>query len=123
MDCYRPSLSMSLAAITALGCRHYSSALQQVCGDQRRRRDRSPARLGNLVFGSQTYQDKFIPGPAGIASPNFFTPSVKWITSASSFPGHVWAYRAAQADFNVRGWQGRWRYTAPTALFFYGLRS
>jgi hypothetical protein len=54
---------------------------------------------------------------------NFFMPSVKWITSASSFPGHVWAYRAAQADFNVRGWQGRWRYTAPTALFFYGLWS
>jgi hypothetical protein len=26
----------------------------------------------------------------------------------------------AQANFNIRGWQGRWRYTAPTALFFYG---
>ena len=24
----------------------------------------------------------------------------------------------AQANFNVRGWQGRWRYTASTALFF-----
>jgi caspase domain-containing protein len=24
----------------------------------------------------------------------------------------------AQANFNVRGWQGRWRHTAPTALFF-----
>jgi hypothetical protein len=59
-----------------------------------------------------------IPVPVGIARRNFFLPSVKWITSASRFPGHEWAYRAAQADFNVRGWQGRWRYTAPTALFF-----
>jgi hypothetical protein len=24
----------------------------------------------------------------------------------------------AQANFNIRGWQGRWRYTASTALFF-----
>ncbi len=33
-------------------------------------------------------------------------------------PGHDGVYRAAQADFNVRGWQGRLRYTALTALFF-----
>jgi len=33
-------------------------------------------------------------------------------------PGHDDIYRAAQADFNVRGWQGRLRYTALTALFF-----
>ncbi len=33
-------------------------------------------------------------------------------------PGHDSVYRAAQADFNVRGWQGRLRYTALTALFF-----
>jgi hypothetical protein len=33
-------------------------------------------------------------------------------------PGHDGIYRAAQADFNVRGWQGRLRYTALTALFF-----
>jgi hypothetical protein len=59
-----------------------------------------------------------VPVQVGRAARNFFSPSVKWITSASSFPGHEWAYRAAQADFNVRGWQGRWRYTALTALFF-----
>ncbi|WP_407155267.1 hypothetical protein [Bradyrhizobium sp. STM 3557] len=23
-----------------------------------------------------------------------------------------------RANFNIRGWQGRWRHTAPTALFF-----
>jgi hypothetical protein len=27
----------------------------------------------------------------------------------------------AQANFNIRGWQGRWRYTASTALFFLAL--
>jgi hypothetical protein len=53
------------------------------------------------------------------AGRNFFLPSVNWITSARSFPGQCVAYRAAQADFNVRGWQGRWRYTAPTALFLW----
>jgi hypothetical protein len=37
-------------------------------------------------------------------------------------PGHDGIYRAAQADFNVRGWQGRLRYTALTALFFSGGR-
>jgi hypothetical protein len=25
---------------------------------------------------------------------------------------------ACRANLNIRGWQGRWRYTAPTALFF-----
>jgi hypothetical protein len=45
---------------------------------------------------------------------------VKWITLAPEIPGHPLIYRAARADFNVRGWQGRLRYTAPTALFFYG---
>jgi hypothetical protein len=43
---------------------------------------------------------------------------VKWITLAPEIPGHPLIYRAARADFNVRGWQGRLRYTAPTALFF-----
>jgi len=38
-------------------------------------------------------------------------------------PGHDGLYRAAQADFNVRGWQGRLRYTALTALFFSGFVS
>ena len=28
----------------------------------------------------------------------------------------------AQANFNIRGWQGRWRYTASTALFFCAAR-
>jgi hypothetical protein len=37
------------------------------------------------------------------------------------FPGAWCTDRAAQADFNVRGWQGRWRYTALTALFFMAL--
>jgi hypothetical protein len=38
-------------------------------------------------------------------------------------PGHDGIYRAAQADFNVRGWQGRLRYTALTALFFSWLQN
>src|SRR3982074_2356353 len=38
-------------------------------------------------------------------------------------PSHDGLYRAAQADFNVRGWQGRLRYTALTALFFSGFVS
>jgi hypothetical protein len=25
---------------------------------------------------------------------------------------------ARRANLNIRGWQGRWRYTAPTTLFF-----
>src|ERR1700726_2121426 len=32
--------------------------------------------------------------------------------------GNDGIYRGAKADFNVRGWQGRLRYTALTALFF-----
>ncbi|UFZ06570.1 hypothetical protein LQG66_09845 [Bradyrhizobium ontarionense] len=28
----------------------------------------------------------------------------------------------AKANFNIRGWQGRWRHTAPTTLFFLGPR-
>jgi hypothetical protein len=51
-------------------------------------------------------------------SRNFFAPLVNWITFARKEPGQDAAYRAAQADFNVRGWQGRWRYTASAALFF-----
>jgi hypothetical protein len=31
-------------------------------------------------------------------------------------------HRTARADFNVRGWQGRLRYTALAALFFWGRR-
>jgi hypothetical protein len=57
----------------------------------------------------------FSPSRAGR---NFFATSVNWLTSARGFPGHCVVHRAAQADFNVRGWQGRWRHTAPTALFF-----
>jgi hypothetical protein len=53
-------------------------------------------------------------------SRDFFMQIVKWITLARQIPGHSLVYRAARADFNVRGWQGRLRYTAPTALFFYG---
>lgn len=48
----------------------------------------------------------------------FLVVSVNWLTSARDFQGQYAVHRAAQADFNVRGWQGRWRYTAPTALFF-----
>jgi hypothetical protein len=36
----------------------------------------------------------------------FFT-NVKWITYGREIPGHYAHYRAARADFNVRGWQGR----------------
>jgi hypothetical protein len=32
----------------------------------------------------------------------------------------LWLHRAARADFNVRGWQGRWRYTAPDGLVLFG---
>jgi len=48
----------------------------------------------------------------------FFAPTVKWITFARPFPGQKGVHRMAQADFDVRGWQGRRRHTAPTALFF-----
>jgi hypothetical protein len=47
-------------------------------------------------------------------------PNVNWITYGCENPGHSSAYRAAQADFNVRGWQGRWRYTAPDGLVLFG---
>jgi hypothetical protein len=43
---------------------------------------------------------------------------VKWITFARDITVQAAVHRAAQADFNVRGWQGRWRYTALAALFF-----
>jgi hypothetical protein len=46
---------------------------------------------------------------------------VNWITFVGKEPSQDASYRAAQADFNVRGWQGRWRYTASAALFFSGL--
>jgi hypothetical protein len=42
---------------------------------------------------------------------------VNWITYARDIPGHHAIHRMAQANFNIRGWQGRWRYTASTALF------
>jgi hypothetical protein len=63
------------------------------------------------------------PGPGRPSLPrglgrNFFGPFVNWITFAGKEPSQSEAYRAARADFNVRGWQGRWRYTASTALFF-----
>jgi hypothetical protein len=48
---------------------------------------------------------------------------VNWITSAHAGLGQCVVHRTAQADFNVRGWQGRLRYTAPTALFFGSLVS
>jgi hypothetical protein len=38
---------------------------------------------------------------------NFFTPIVKWITYAHAIPGHSTFHRMAQANFNIRGWQGR----------------
>jgi hypothetical protein len=52
------------------------------------------------------------------AGRDFFVPIVNWITFARAEIGHCVVHRMAQANFNVRGWQGRWRYTAPTALFF-----
>jgi hypothetical protein len=42
--------------------------------------------------------------PAGLS---FFAQIVKWITFTRTNPGHPSLHRAAQADFNVRGWQGR----------------
>jgi hypothetical protein len=39
--------------------------------------------------------------------PQLFLPIVKWITFVCGFPGQAVVHRAAQADFNVRGWQGR----------------
>ena len=36
-----------------------------------------------------------------------FFANVKWITCGREIPGHYAPYRAARADFNVRGWQGR----------------
>jgi hypothetical protein len=45
---------------------------------------------------------------------------VKWITFARGFPEQDADHRMAQANFDIRGWQGRWWYTALTALFFCG---
>jgi hypothetical protein len=39
--------------------------------------------------------------------PQLFLSTVKWITYDREIPEHYALYRAAQADFNVRGWQGR----------------
>ena len=57
-------------------------------------------------------------GPKIHACQYFFSPIVNWITYARNIPGHHAVHRMAQANFNIRGWQGRWRYTASTALFF-----
>ena len=38
---------------------------------------------------------------------NIFSGLVNWITYARKNPGHDAVHRAARADFNVRGWQGR----------------
>src|SRR5580704_7922142 len=56
------------------------------------------------------------------AAGSFFAPFVKWITFAGRRTGQDAVHRTAQADFNVRGWQGRLRYTALAALFFWGRR-
>jgi len=45
--------------------------------------------------------------------------NVNWLTFARENPGQGAVHRKAQADFNFRGWQGRWRHTAPTALFLF----
>jgi hypothetical protein len=37
----------------------------------------------------------------------FFVPIVKWITFVPTIPGQAVVHRMAQANFNVRGWQGR----------------
>jgi hypothetical protein len=55
------------------------------------------------------------------AGGNFFASIVNWITFVRVFPGQSTVHRMAEADFNIRGWQGRWRYTASTALFFLAL--
>jgi hypothetical protein len=52
------------------------------------------------------------------SSPDLFLPIVKWITFARRFPGQDAVHRMAQANFDIRGWQGRWWYIALTALFF-----
>ncbi len=49
---------------------------------------------------------------------SFFAPFVKWITVPGKITGQGEVHRTARADFNVRGWQGRLRHTAPAALFF-----
>jgi hypothetical protein len=39
--------------------------------------------------------------------PQFFVPTVKWITFVRAIPGQAVVHRMAQANFNIRGWQGR----------------
>jgi len=39
--------------------------------------------------------------------PQFFVTIVKWITFVRAIPGQAVVHRMAQANFNVRGWQGR----------------
>jgi hypothetical protein len=56
--------------------------------------------------------------PQALAA-TFFEPIVKWFTLARTKLSQCIVHRMAQANFNIRGWQGRWRYTAPTALFFF----
>jgi hypothetical protein len=50
---------------------------------------------------------------------------VNYFTEACGISVHICGYRMAanfrmarRANLNIRGWQGRWRHTAPTALFF-----
>jgi hypothetical protein len=65
------------------------------------------------VFGLRSRPTiRFVP------SATSFLQDVNWLTFARAKSGQDAVHRKAQADFNFRGWQGRWRHTAPTALFF-----
>jgi hypothetical protein len=48
-----------------------------------------------------------------------FLPFVNWLTFLRKNPGEAAVHRKAEADFNFRGWQGRRRHTASTALFLF----
>jgi hypothetical protein len=56
----------------------------------------------------------------GSVDRDFFTPIVRWITSARAFLGHSVIHRMASANFNVRGWQGRQASYSADGLVFCG---
>jgi len=59
-------------------------------------------RIARQKVMANEINDAVYPSPR--AGRNFFMPTVKWITYAPGGPAQCVGHRAAQADFNVRGW-------------------
>src|SRR3982074_2452626 len=80
-------------------------------------RDNGDTRPGHIPTPPRPRPDRARPALPQELAATFFAPLVNWITFARKEPSQDALHRAARADFNVRGWQGRWRYTASAALF------